>query len=63
MIVEAKIYLLIKGCTSEIEDLVRGCDQLDESILGLGESKVSVPFSEGQKDPVECGKVLGSPGE
>ena len=43
-IVEAWIYLLIKGCTSEIKDLECGRDQLGESILGLGESRGSVPF-------------------
>ena len=30
-IVEAWIYLLIKGCTTKIEDLVNGRGRLDES--------------------------------
>ena len=47
-IVEAWIYLLIKGCTLEIEDLECGRDRLDES---EALSPISV---EGQRNPVEC---------
>ena len=43
-IVEAWIYLLIKGCTSESKDLGYGRDQLGESILGLGESRGFCPI-------------------